>query len=104
MNEPDFQPQSPASGPKTSTVLALLAVISAVFSYLGAYAMANALVAAEMIRPWSADHDPRFLWFLIGFVVLLGIFLSIGVAARYVSARNLKQIDAMEDAPEQESV
>jgi hypothetical protein len=96
MNEVEFETAPPPARPSTTTVISLLAVIAAVFSYLIAYAMANALIAAEVLKPWAKDHDPRPLRFVVCFVVLIILFAGFGAFARFMSARNLRQIDAME--------
>jgi hypothetical protein len=96
MNEVEFETAPPPERPRTTTVLALLSVVAAVLSYLGSYALINALVAAEVLKPWSRGHDPRPKWFIIGFVVLVSLFIGIGAAFRYISARHLRQIEAME--------
>jgi len=100
MNEPQFTSAPLSARPRTTTVLALLAITAAIFSYLGAYAMANTLVAAEVLKPWPKDHDPRPKWFLIGFIILIALFFLIAASARYVSQRQLKQIDEMEEIEE----
>src|SRR5688572_18767492 len=81
--------------PHTATVLVLLALTSLVFSYLGSYAVAGAMVQAEMLRPWAADADPRPRWLLTAFCVLMLCFMFIGAAARQLSRRQLKDIDQM---------
>ena len=96
MSELEFQSAPPQQRPKTATVLGLLAAVAAMLSYLGTYAMANALVSAEVLKPWPSDHDPRPKWFVVGFVVLSALFAVIGGIARHVSARGLKQIEEME--------
>ncbi|HMB95246.1 MAG TPA: hypothetical protein VKK61_04330 [Tepidisphaeraceae bacterium] len=96
MNEPEFDSAPPMPRPRTTTVLALLAVTAAILSYLGAYAMANALVKAEMITPWPPGNDPRPRWFIIGFAILMGIFFTVGTLARSASGRYLRRIDEME--------
>jgi hypothetical protein len=101
VNELDFEAAPAASArPKTMTVLGLLAGTAAILSYLGSYAMANALVSAEFLKPWPPGHDPRPKWFAIGFVVLISLFVGVGVAFRLLSARHLKKIEAMELAEE----
>lgn len=87
----------PAGKPKTATVLGLLALTSLTFSYLGAYAVAGALVSAEMIRPWPSGADPRPKWLAIGFGLLLTCFLCLGGVARCLSKRQLRRIDQMGD-------
>jgi hypothetical protein len=96
MNDVEFESAPAPSRPKTATVLGLLAVAAAVLSYLGAYAMPKALVAAEVLKPWPANQDPRPAWFAVGFVVLIVLFCLIGFLARLSSARHLRQIERME--------
>jgi hypothetical protein len=91
--ETDPAPAPPR--PRTVTVLGLLAGVALIFSYLGAYAITDALVSAEVMRPWGADADPRPGWMLTGFVVLLGAFVCVGAAARFMSRQHLRRIDAM---------
>lgn len=81
--------------PRTVTVLGLLALTSLTFSYLGSYAVAGVMVQAEMLRPWTADADPRPRWLLTAFCVLMLCFMSLGAAARQLSRRQLKHIDQM---------
>ena len=83
--------------PHTATVLGLLALTSLVFSYLGSYAVAGAMVQAEMLRPWAADADPRPRWLLTAFCVLMLCFMFLGAAARQLSRRQLKDIDEMSE-------
>lgn len=96
MEDLEFETAPLPERPKTTTVIGLITGVAVVFSYLISYAMANALAAAEVIKPWPRDHDPRPLWFGICFVVLLVLFSGLGAAARFLSARNLREIDAME--------
>lgn len=81
--------------PRTATVLALLAAAALTFSYLGAYAASDALVAADVLSRWPAGTDPRPRWMLGGFAVLMGLFVVAAVFARFVSRRQLRRIDAM---------
>jgi hypothetical protein len=96
MNEVEFETAPPPARPSTPIVIGLIAVVAAVFSYLITYAMTNALVAAEVLKPWAKDHDPRPMWFGACFVLLIVLFCGFGAFARFMSARNLRQIDAME--------
>jgi hypothetical protein len=84
--------------PRTSIVLGLLALTALTFSYLGTYALTNALVANEVIRAWPRDHDPRPKWLLIGFCVLMLVFIVTGEVFRQMSKRDLQEIDAMTEA------
>jgi hypothetical protein len=94
-------PDAPADvKPRTATVLGLLVLTSLTISYVGAYAVSGALKRAEIIRPWPPGTDPRLRWLLIGFVVLLASFGGIAALVRYLSRRQLRQIDEMaEDDP-----
>jgi uncharacterized membrane protein YhdT len=97
MNEPEFEGAPADARPRTATVIGLLAVTAAIFSYLLSYAVANALVAADVVKPWQRGHDPRPKWFIISFVVLNCVFLGAGWLMRHSSARNIKEIELMED-------
>jgi hypothetical protein len=88
---------TPTQSPRTVNVLVLLTVVAAVFSYLGAYAGANALLKAELIEHWPPGHDPRPRWMLIGFCAVLAAFLFVGGLLRWSSNRQLRRLDAMED-------
>ena len=84
--------------PRTLTVLGLLAVTALTFSYLGSYAVTNALVANEVMRPWSDGQDPRPRWLVTGFCVLMLAFVLVGGFFRVLGRRELKQIEAMNAA------
>jgi hypothetical protein len=83
--------------PKTAAVLGLLALTSLTFSYLGAYAIAGALVNGEILHRWHPDHDPRPRWLLTSFCVLMLLFMCVGGFVRQLSRRQLRQIDEMGD-------
>jgi hypothetical protein len=100
MNEVEFETAPTPERPRTATVLGLLVASAAILSYLGSYAMANALVSAEVLKPWPHDHDPRLRWFLTGFVILVSVFFAIGAVARFVSGRSMKQVEDMESEQE----
>jgi hypothetical protein len=86
----------PLRKPNTINVLVLLLVAAMVFSYLGAYAATNALVAANLLSPWPSDQDPRPKWMLDGFAALLSIFIFTGGLLKWSSSRQLRRFDAME--------
>jgi H+/Cl- antiporter ClcA len=92
MNEPEFN-AAPIAQPRTTTVITLLTIAAVTFSYLIAYAMTSALLKAEILKPWPHDHDPRPKWFAMIFLILTGIFLTIGLIARFATRRQLNQID-----------
>ncbi len=86
-----------APKPNTLAVVGLLLLAAATFSYLGAYAVTNALANAELIRPISHDHDPRLRWALTGFVMLMTLFGLIALVSRIVGRRQVRRIDRMND-------
>ena len=89
---------SPQPRPRTATVLALLLAAAAVFSYLGAFAVSNALVAAGLMDKWAADSDPRPRWMLLGFTSLTGAFILLALLFKWSSWRQNKRMDALADA------
>lgn len=89
---------SPPQPPRTLTVLGMLALTALTFSYLAAYALTNAFVAAQVIQPWPRDHDPRPRRLVIGFCVLMLIFMVLGEVFRRISKNEAKAIDEMADA------
>ena len=97
MNEIEFESAPPAEvRPRTTTVVGLLVGVALIISYLSSYALANALVAADVVKPWPADSDPRPKWFIAGFMVLITLFAAIAFAARHLSANQMKKFDEME--------
>lgn len=98
--ETEIEPVVPER-PRTVNVLILLAVAALVFSYLGAYAVTNALVSAKIIALWPANQDPRPRWMLVGFVGLMIFFGISGLLLRFLSGRQLKSLDALADAEEE---
>jgi len=93
----DVEGVAPVAKPNTVTVLGLLALTSLTFSYLGAYAVAGALVQAEVLHRWQPGSDPRPKWLVAGFVLLLTAFVGIGGLARFLSRRELRHIDEMSE-------
>jgi NhaP-type Na+/H+ or K+/H+ antiporter len=84
--------------PHTLNVLVLLAGVAVIFSYLGAYAVTNALVKADLIQKWPPGSDPRPRWMLIAFVAMLVSFVVIGGFLRWSTNRQLRGMDSMEEA------
>ena len=83
--------------PRTITVLGLLSLTALTFSFIGSYAAYNALVSAGLIQKFTG-RDPRPKWLLIGFCVLMLVFMGVGEFFRFLSKRQFKAIDAMADA------
>ena len=97
--------EAPPVGPpraRTTTVLVLLAAAAVMISYLIAYALTNTLVSSGLVKQWEAGHDPRPRNMLIGFCALMFMFLSLAAGARWVSKRQLKSIEQL-DEPETET-
>ena len=88
----------PRRGPRTINVLALLAAAAAVFSYLGAFAVVNALVAAGLLDKWPPDRDPRLRWMLLAFASLIGAFLLVALLFKWTSWRQTKRLDSLSEA------
>lgn len=96
----DFDPDMPKASrpPRTATVMVFLAAGAVILSYLGVYALTNALVTAEVIAPWRPGADPRPRWMLQTFgAVFCGLAL-VGFLMRWWSNRQLRAIDASADA------
>lgn len=83
---------------RTMTVLLSVAAFALITSYLAVYAASNALIAADVIRAWPTDADPRPTWFLNGFLGLFALFALTGAMFRWVSNRHLRRIDAAAEA------
>ena len=84
--------------PKTLTVVAMLIAAALILSYLMAYAVTNALVAAEVVSRWPPGSDPRPLRMCFGFIALMTAFTLVASLAQWMSRRQLKRIDEMEQA------
>ena len=100
--DPFEQDAPPADGtgeqPSTLTVVGLLVAAALIFSYLGAYCFTSALVGADVLSAWRPGEDPRPKWMAFGFVGLMTTFALVAITARSASTRQLKRIDAMEQA------
>lgn len=95
---PDSVDQSaPPRKPRTLIVLLMLVLAAGTFSYLWAYAVPDALIAAEVLSRWPEGKDPRPQRLGVAFAGLMGTFLIFGVAARFLSGRQMRRIDAMGD-------
>jgi hypothetical protein len=77
-------------------VLALLVLAAFTLAYLGSYAISSALVKAELIKAWSPGNDPRPMWLMSGFLMLLGLFTSGLLLARHLSHRAMRQLEQAE--------
>jgi hypothetical protein len=98
--ESDSDSPIPMAGqprPRTITVLGILVITAFTFSFLGSYAVYNALVTAGVLQQYSGP-DPRPKWLAIGFCAFMAIFLLIGIGLRAMSKRSFRVIDAMAQA------
>lgn len=82
--------------PRNRTVVGLLFVAALIISYLLAYCLINALVAAEVMTHWGPGRDPRPKIFISAFLTLTSSFAGIGYVVRSLSRRQLSRIDEME--------
>ncbi len=103
-NELGYVEESPTPEPtafqrlvKTLVVLGVLLATAAMFSYLLAYAMTDALATAKVLPRYQSDNDPRPMWMVLPFVCLTCTFMAVGGLARLLSRRQLRRIDAMAD-------
>lgn len=78
-------------------VLGLLVTAAGTFSYMGAYAVTDALAKVSVIHPVSKDPDPRPLWAAIGFVTIMTTFLLVAILMRHLSSRQFRCIDRMNE-------
>ena len=97
MAEETIQDPLSPSPPRTFTVVGTLVGVALVASYLFAYALTNALVAADVVSRWQPGHDPRPARMCIGFVGMMVVFTIIAGVAQWMSRRQLKRIDEMEE-------
>ena len=84
--------------PKLATVIVFVAAFAIIASWLGVYAVTNALIAAEVIKEWPVNADPRPRWMLTTFFAIFGAFTVISLMFQWMSWRQLKRIDEMADA------
>jgi hypothetical protein len=96
----DQDVKQPDERPRTSSVLGLLALTALTFSYLVSYAVTNALVAEQVMSPWPREHDPRPKWLIMGFCLLMLVFMILGEVLRRLSLNEFKAIDDMAEADE----
>lgn len=95
MTDPDDAP--PPRAPRLIVVLLMLVGAAATFSYLMAYAVPDALMAADMLGRWPEGADPRPRRFGLTFGCVMGASLLLGAVARFMTGRQLRRIDAMSD-------
>ena len=90
--------------PRTFTVMVFLAVFAVVLSWISCYAIPNALVAADVLKPFTAGPDPRPRWMATAFVIIFVACGLISMLLGWMSRRQLKRIDSTADAEDKPSV
>jgi hypothetical protein len=80
----------------TIKVVVLLLIVALLFSYLGAFALTNALVSVDLLDRWPANRDPRPAWMLKGFASLTAVFTILAVWLKWTTWRQLRRMDAMD--------
>ena len=77
VQDPIPEPHDPLA-PRTLTVVGMLIAAALIASYLWAYALTNALVAADVISNWPPGSDPRPMRMCFGFITMMTIFTRFG--------------------------
>lgn len=90
-------PPEPPAKPSTITVLLLLAATAAVVSYLGAYALRDALARANLLHPAAGARDMRLFWAVVTFTAQMAAFLCVALVMRVLSWRQFRRIDQISD-------
>ena len=91
--------------PRTATVMVFLAVFAIVLSWISCYAIPNALIAADVLKPFSTGGtDPRPRWMVTAFVIIFVACGLISMLLGWMSRRQLKKIDSTADAEDKPSV
>src|SRR5438445_11531040 len=87
-NKPGLKP------PRTMTVVVFLAVFAIVLSWISCYAVPNALVAAEVLKPFGHEADPRPRWLVTAFVVIFAASGLLGMLLEWRYRRRLRRDDS----------
>jgi|SRR5688500_17403156 len=101
MLEDEDQPGLPP--PRTVTVLIFLAAFAVVLAWLSCYAVPNALIAADVLKPFDKAVDPRPRWMGMAFIIIFGVSFLLAGLFRWMSKRQLRQIDSTADAEDRPS-
>ena len=84
--------------PRTMTVMVFLAAFAVVMSWISCYAVPNALIAADVLKPFGHEADPRPRWMVTAFVIIFAASGLIGMLLGWMSRRQLRKIDSTADA------
>ena len=91
--------------PRTMTVMVFLAVFAIVLSWISCYAVPNALVAADVLKPFAdRSSDPRPRWMVTAFVIIFVACGGISMLLGWMSRRQLRKIDSTADAEDKPSI
>jgi hypothetical protein len=80
---------------RTILVLILLVLAAAVFSYLWAYALGDAMVAGHLSAPVESGPDMRPGEMEHAFIVIMSVLLLGAAFLKWSSGRQIRRIDAM---------
>jgi TRAP-type C4-dicarboxylate transport system permease small subunit len=97
MNNEDMDNGTLDGRARTSTVLVFLAAAAVMVSWLGVYAVTNALISVDLLSGWPREADPRPQWLVQVFLLVFGTGSIVALLFRFFSNRSLRRIDAMAD-------
>ena len=98
LNETEAENEFAPKPPKLATVLTFVAAFAVIVSWIGVYAVTNALISTDTMSPFPQGQDPRPRWMLQSFGAIFATFSVIAVYFQWSSWRQMKQIDEMADA------
>ena len=98
LDEKEAQNEFAPKPPKLATVLIFVAAFAIIVSWIGVYAVTNALISADALAPFPQGHDPRPKWMLQSFGAFFATFSVIAVYFQWSSWRQMRQIDEMANA------
>ena len=77
--------------PRTMTVMVFLAAFAVVMSWISCYAVPNALIAADVLKPFGHEADPRPRWMVTAFVIIFAASSILGSALGVVALSDSNQ-------------
>jgi hypothetical protein len=78
---------------QAAKVALLLLLVAVVFSYLGAFALTNALISADLLERWPPGSDPRPRWMITSFATLTAVFTVIALWLKWTSWRHMRPVE-----------
>jgi hypothetical protein len=98
LDENESQNEFAPKPPKPATVLTFVAAFAIIVSWIGVYAVTNALISTDTMAPFPQGQDPRPRWMLQSFGAIFATFSVFAVYFQWSSGRQMRQIDQMADA------